>query len=481
MSTTPRSTTTVVQRHHPSPRSGWAPDLLYDSSPDKEAEAAKLAVPLPPLPPRRSPAASPASRPADAWARSSWLACLPLRAPVRRAGALVGVLLVLLATWAVLEAQGPEMTLASGVVGGTYCSVGCRLGRRHLPPYLNDPHGHPLHTPPRYAPEALLRKLLRLPGRPAVLMLHYYSWYVSKGDSRGAGLFSSPSTEGEFTTLAAYYDVPSLSLRAAVHPLLRANASGFRVDRLVKFDPFCGIQGAEEGRKEDYFYGDCVHPSDRGHQAVADLLIGAVQQSAAALLTAPHAARQERGGGGARDALLLPPQDVPPPLQSGVMDAPTSLCLMQEDFKGAVVRRRGFQFQPERPNATSFVGQARGGAGKWGWASSTPGSWAELEIDTRESSAVNISAVPPPNATVYLGIVRSYHHMGRASVECRAGCTCAESVFDGSWPRNATLQSQHALPASQHPACRIRVTVSSFEFMNNALEFEEFQGGLLSG
>lgn len=39
---------------------------------------------------------------------------------------------------------------------------------------LNDPDNVPWSTPYRVAPELLLRKLLALPSRPAVVMLHHY-------------------------------------------------------------------------------------------------------------------------------------------------------------------------------------------------------------------------------------------------------------------------------------------------------------------
>ena len=57
---------------------------------------------------------------------------------------------------------------------------------------------------------------------------------------------------------------------------------------------------------------------------------------------------------------------------------PTAFPL-QEDFKPMVRRSSGFEWRPERPNATTFVEQ------KWGWtgqavgepaSSSTLGFWA---------------------------------------------------------------------------------------------------------
>eukprot|EP00887_Chlorella_sp_A99_P000046 scaffold16.g46.t1 len=359
----------------------------------------------------------------------------------------------------------------------------------------NDPPAQLLGTSPRFAPEVLMRKLLRMRAAPAVVLLHHYSWWFAKGEGRDGGLFTHPQTEAELTTLAAYYDAPSLSLRAAVHPLLRAGVPGFKVDRVTSnADPAYAQRMCDPDKVADYFYADGIHPSDQGHRALADLLIALVQRAAAA-----EAARRGEGGGGSAAeggsssssaaegggsgsaaegpggsgsllqgnattagglaALGQRSLEVPPPLQAGVVDAPTSLCLMQargagtwargrEDFKGAVVRRRGFQFQPERPNATSF---------KWGWRGTEAGAWAELEIDTRETEAGGVEPRQP--ATVYLGYIRSWRGMGRARVECMRGCRCEPTTIDGAWRRKATLRQTHTFLASQAAACRLRVTI----------------------
>eukprot|EP00887_Chlorella_sp_A99_P003432 scaffold7.g3432.t1 len=314
-------------------------------------------------------------------------------------------------------------------------------------------------------------------------------WYFAGGDGREEGLFSYPSTEADFGTLSAYYDVPSLSMRAAVHPLIRAGVPGFKVDKLAGFDPSrapCFRETAPPEAKADYLYGDCVHPSDTGHQAMADLLIAVVQRAAAAEAVAAlggrgapelaaAAAVLASGAGRQRAAARGRPggavQPLPPPLQSGVVDAPTSLCLMQ----------------------------------KWGWTATEPGAWAELLIDTRESSSADGGGKAGSGkkgsggghaTTVHLGHLKSYQHMGRARVECVAGCRCQPSTLEGAWERKATLQAQHSFQATQAGACRLRVTVlpgsggthkvqltsvmvSPMPITNNAPE--DMQGGLVGG
>lgn len=153
---------------------------------------------------------------------------------------------------------------------------------------VNDRPDLPLTDIQRKGFEQLLRKLLRLPGRPAVVLvrwaeveevrrtqrdsqrgccgmrgavvqccvgppqlhllpeahrrllsynahptsapqLHHYPWWRASGDGRRLGLFYYPLTEQHFTLLAHYYDLPSLSVRAALHPLMRNGVDGFKV------------------------------------------------------------------------------------------------------------------------------------------------------------------------------------------------------------------------------------------------------------
>lgn len=66
---------------------------------------------------------------------------------------------------------------------------------------LNDRVVHSFDSPDRRAYEQLVRKALRLPSRPAVLLLHSYAWYYAFGDGATGGLFY-PITEGHLTMLS---------------------------------------------------------------------------------------------------------------------------------------------------------------------------------------------------------------------------------------------------------------------------------------
>ena len=295
--------------------------------------------------------------------------------------------------------------------------------------------------------------------------------------------------------------------------------------------------------RADYFFNDNVHPANAGHQALADLLIGMVQQALWLEARPPS----ERGPWGSPPAAEAEPilaaarsaergrSALPPPMQSGVVDAPTSLCLMQVwlgapaccagqptfkfclgclqsmlnpisfDHRLHYLCRRTSKWQ--WCGASSLSGgqsgqmppasRARQGGGgspadpcaqslrphsspdtahqcpsmqKWGWSATQSGAWAELEIDTRASldaageagldgpqQQQGKKALPP--TTVLLGHVRSWRGMGRARVQCMAGCTCSTQKLNGHWERKATLQDQLRLEVSQAQRCRLRVMV----------------------
>ncbi len=86
-----------------------------------------------------------------------------------------------------------------------------------------------------------MRKLLQLPGAPAVVYLHWWSPTTNQG-SRS---FWNHTVEPESGTLAAYYSLPTLTLRNVWYPRWAANERGF-----LSRDVMCSIN----------------HPNYLGHQ-----------------------------------------------------------------------------------------------------------------------------------------------------------------------------------------------------------------------
>jgi hypothetical protein len=67
----------------------------------------------------------------------------------------------------------------------------------------NDAEDAPYASPERRGYEQLLRGLLALPRRPAVLLLHHHRWWrLGKGNALLGGLFHMPAAEAQLGVFA---------------------------------------------------------------------------------------------------------------------------------------------------------------------------------------------------------------------------------------------------------------------------------------
>ena len=99
---------------------------------------------------------------------------------------------------------------------------------------MND-EAHPspaMDNPQRRAFERLLRKLLRMPRAPAVVIVCAYSYLMS----RPPGQYWA-NAEADYFELATFYSLPLLSLKAAVYHALVAGRPPFLVNGTVAEDP----------------------------------------------------------------------------------------------------------------------------------------------------------------------------------------------------------------------------------------------------
>lgn len=147
-------------------------------------------------------------------------------------------------------------------------------------------------------------------------------------------------------------------------------------------------------------------------------------------------------------------------------------------------RQRGFEYRPEKPQLERWIEQ------KWGWSAlepgalgsaatllgggprdallgcdhglavhppcllpsyprTSPGSWAELEVDTRLRGAAGAGAAARPpgrggGTRVLLSHLRSYSGMGTALVECLSGCQCEPNVLDGTTASRVSVFKVHS-------------------------------------
>ncbi|PSC76523.1 Beta-glucan synthesis-associated SKN1 [Micractinium conductrix] len=348
-------------------------------------------------------------------------------------------------------------------IGGTSSGIFTACAEAMVPPTAdlvvveftyNEPEDDPFDSPTRRGFEELLRKLLKLENGPAVVLLHHYAWWFTYGDGVDRGLYYRMG-EAQLSVFSNYYDMPSVSMRNVLWPLMAAGVEGFKPDKVNNegqghVSPLdIPIPGAQPGEEEDYYYHDRTHPSDRGHKMMAEALAGpllraAAQESAAA--AGLWALRR-------RDDPRL--RGLPPPMIPGNTESPTTLCAMQEAFQLLVTASKGFTWRPERPTAPTFVEQ------KWGWTGLAVGDWAELVLDTR-ADGKGVRAEKDGKkvkANIWLSYLRSYTHMGVARVECRSGCKCEDTRIDSTWADHVSLQQIHMFRVSQHKRCVVRVTV----------------------
>jgi lysophospholipase L1-like esterase len=196
----------------------------------------------------------------------------------------------------------------------------------------NDKKDAPYTDPERRGYEQLVRKLLQLPGRPALIQLHHYAWWHAVGDGvNDGGLFYHPAGEAQLGTFASYYDFPAVSVRAAMWHLMRAGVAQFKPDAVRKgadkSPTDVAIPGAPPGTEEDYWYKDRTHPADEGHGMLAELLAHVLARAVVDTL-APRPVLHLPG----RTADLSPAQDehgLPLPMVPGNAATPTSLCAIE--------------------------------------------------------------------------------------------------------------------------------------------------------
>ncbi|PRW50819.1 hypothetical protein C2E21_5446 [Chlorella sorokiniana] len=172
----------------------------------------------------------------------------------------------LLRGWLQAAFPGVDHVVHNGAVAASPSEYMAFCMQSHLPAgrepdlviveYAINDGGRPWHhAHPRFY-ERLLRRLLALPSRPLVLGLMMHSFHRHQSTNFYTG------GEDQEETLMQYYRLPWVSVRSLVHHPMQQGVEGFRA--------------------QDFLYGDKIHPSDRGHSYVAQMLARFLQQALAA-------------------------------------------------------------------------------------------------------------------------------------------------------------------------------------------------------
>ena len=367
-------------------------------------------------------------------------------------------------TWPPSQGRAHVLYNAGVAFSGNYAEPFLECWSSRLPPRFDlalvETHVHDSHVAAASADvalEHLLRRLLAWGGEtPTVVLTHFFNWcqqpawFVASSTvfdtvcramphyNRSATSLLTPfpaaglgacagGFEDTVRPLAAYYNLPTLSLRNSMFTWLASNASGAAATWPVE-------QMAADG----------VHPADSLQRAFADILVHWVRLQ---VLLAEWWAVSAAAEG-------LPPPTKP-------LSSVTDVCHSALD-----------SLAPTHPRAVAAA--ARGfswaddtGQGKMGWVATMQGSSLALTLDTR----------PPPwhqpaqweeedrnqaggwRTFVGVELLHSYQGMGAATLSCSGGCTCE--------PVEASLESgAFSLPSSHHvllqaPADGCVVTVTS--------------------
>lgn len=286
---------------------------------------------------------------------------------------------------------------------------------------------HYVNTPVQLGIERLIRRMLKQPHQPAIIMLNTFGFRFPNRE------VYQRSLENQVQVMAQFYGLPVASLRAAAWRKMLEGGSGFDVTTTVK------LYGDGPLPADNYpLYYDQVHPwGPTGHRMLAELLIRTVQATAVGLNIQPLAMAE-----------LDPPRErLLPPLQPGNYETNSSSCWLGDDFHTLVDTAEGFDWINERPTATEKKAQ------KWGFVAFEPGSWLEFAIDSRVAGSTERTN------RVVLSYLASYEAMGIARVECVGGCECEAATIDALWQEKASMLMTAEFQATQHAQCRVRVTV----------------------
>ncbi|KAL1503500.1 hypothetical protein AB1Y20_011981 [Prymnesium parvum] len=258
--------------------------------------------------------------------------------------------------------------------------------------------------------ERLLRSLLLHPRSPALLVVNAHRWRAirphdgrsdkcwhrkwpvdlaknrtqwraqSMGREDGAHWRDSlGADEDAIAALCRRYDVPLVSMRAALVDAVRAGAISI-----------------------PSFMTDCKHPSGVGHTFLAQLILQR-------LLRPPS----PRGCEPASGAVQLPP----PLYGEKGLESAASVCARGEQLRRYLAKAwplRGFNLTDERR-----------GPGKLGFVAHAAGDTMSFCLPWPPAAS---KALRP--RVLWLGFLRSYEHMGRARVACFGACGCPAEVID---------------------------------------------------
>lgn len=329
---------------------------------------------------------------------------------------------------------GNQMVFHNGAVGGVTSTYMTSCLKWHMPKdvdlviveyNVNDgfegTHCHVLpckieygnmNSPQRRAYERLLRKLLMLPHRPAVIMLQTFDF--------SKRMFMH-SAEDQLGTFAQLYSLPWLSFRGVLWEKQQRGAKGYSVEDVMSPG------------------GGDMHPNAYGHKMLADLVTALMARVGEGLLKRPFSPADQ----------AVVDADILDPVLEGNIAWDAEYCIINEKLKSAVKESPGFEYVDES-KADSLTR-------KWGFVATKPESSLLLSFSTASTT----KGVADPHTVVTINHLKSYEHMGQAEVTCTGGCTCPVTILEGHWEQHNSQLSPHRISVSQALDCTLKIRVTN--------------------
>ncbi|GIM03448.1 hypothetical protein Vretimale_8227 [Volvox reticuliferus] len=287
---------------------------------------------------------------------------------------------------------------------------------------LNDGIAETIVNPQVQGMERLIRRILALPKRPAVVLLqtpsHGMAAYPVDHPKHAPGmehkLFYTTLEDVE-GAVAQYYDVQMLSLRTALY-------------RLAVFKQV-------EGFLWEQTFWD-IHPGDQGHRIMADLAVYLIQQTALGMLLRPFGPEDE-------EAFMEP---LPDPMYPNNRPPDTPMCIMYDTFKPMMVESQGWD----------FLDEGTPGKPKVGFVATTPGSRMVIRLNTDRSQT---GQLPQSRVAIWVQHLKSYEHMGVAEFRCISGCQCEPHQEDAHIAQRVSQLYVFRMDVTQSAACDVEVEV----------------------
>ncbi|KAL4421876.1 hypothetical protein ABPG77_003678 [Micractinium sp. CCAP 211/92] len=352
-------------------------------------------------------------------------------------------------TWIGQTFPGAQHRLVNSGFGGTGTSYFAMCVTRHVAPdtdlvfletNVND-GPRPMEHSSRKAHERLIRKLLRLQSRPALVEIIFWPYPAPTWeDNNSKDHVYLINGDGPLGTLAQYYYLPVVSARSFLWPGLKETRADQSSSEPGKYNDFWHVTDEKD---------DCCpvgtldhdHPGEAGHHWFGDILVRLMVRALEDVARYPVGQEDEE----AAQAPLTVPL-----FKSNWESLRNDSCLMRGEL---------------RPYVTSLDdGWAWANEGKqeccpkWGLVSRKPGTSAYLTLDTRVEGLGQGDEV-----TAGIGYLRSYENMGVMEVTCGAeegGCTCAPLQLDGHFPEeHATQINFKPLVVSPSAKCKLKFTV----------------------